>query len=116
LDLGLFKNLVLGGYAAQTRTADFSGGQSNVGANLNFRSNWLDFQAEHRKIGPNFNPSVGFLERTDCICDYADATFKTARNFGVYESCNSRASSSMPGYPPCRSDAGMAKHFSCRLP
>ena len=78
----LFKNLVLGGYAAQTRTAGFSDGQSNLGANLNFRSNWLDLQAEHRKIGPNFNPSVGFLERADCICDYADATFKTRPEFG----------------------------------
>jgi hypothetical protein len=73
----LFKNLVVGGYAAQTRTPGFSAGQSNLGASLNFRSNWLDFQAEHRKIGPNFNPSVGFLERADCLCDYADATFKT---------------------------------------
>ena len=73
----LFKNLVLNGYAAQTRTSGFSSGQTNLGAGLNFRSNWLDLIAEHRKIGPNFNPEVGFLERADCICDYADATFKT---------------------------------------
>jgi hypothetical protein len=77
----LFKNLVLNGYAAQTRTPGYSGGQSNLGAGLNFRSNWLDFEAEHRKIGPNFNPQVGFLERTDCICDFADATFKTRPQF-----------------------------------
>jgi hypothetical protein len=44
-------------------------GQTNLGAGLNFRSNWLDFEAEHRKIGPNFNPQVGFIERTDCVCD-----------------------------------------------
>ena len=73
----LFKNLVLAGYAAQTRTPGFSSGQSDLGANLFFRSNWLDLQAEHRKIGPSFNPWVGFLERTDCICDYVDAEFKT---------------------------------------
>ncbi len=77
----LLKNLVLNGYAAQTRTPGYSSGQSNLGAGLNFRSNWLDFQAEHRKIGPNFNPQVGFLERTDCICDFADATFKTRPQF-----------------------------------
>jgi hypothetical protein len=82
----LFKNLVLGGYAAQTRTAGLSSGQSNIGATLNFRSNWLDFEMERRKIGPNFNPSVGFLERADCICDYADATFKRRPKFwGVRE-------------------------------
>jgi hypothetical protein len=77
----LFKNLVLNGYAAQTRIPGYSSGQSNLGAGLNFRSNWLDFEAEHRKIGPNFNPQVGFLERTDCICDFADATFKARPEF-----------------------------------
>jgi hypothetical protein len=73
----LFKNLVLNGYAAQTRTPGSASGQTNLGAGLTFRSNLLDFEAEHRKIGPNFNPQVGFLERADCICDFADATFKT---------------------------------------
>jgi hypothetical protein len=27
-------------------------------------------------VGPNFNPQVGFLGRTDCICDYVDVNFK----------------------------------------
>ena len=77
----LYKNLVLNGYAAQTRTPGFPSGQSNLGAGLTFRSNWLDFEAEHRKVGPNFNPAVGFLQRTDCICDFADATFKARPQF-----------------------------------
>jgi len=77
----LFRNLVVSGYAAQTRTPGFFSGQSNLGAALSFRSNWLDLQAEHRKIGPNFNPQVGFLERADCICDYVDATFKARPAF-----------------------------------
>jgi uncharacterized protein DUF5916 len=72
----LFNNLILSGFAAQTRTPGFSNGQTNLGAGLTYRSNWLDFQAEHRKTGPNFNPAVGFLERTDCVCDFADANFK----------------------------------------
>jgi len=72
----LFRNLVLNGYAAQTRTPGFSGGQSNLGAGATFRSNWLDVEAEHRKIGPNFNPEVGFLERSDCVCDFVDTTIK----------------------------------------
>jgi hypothetical protein len=82
----LYKNLVLNGYAAATRTPGYSSGQTDLGAGLSFRSNWLDLVAEHRKIGPNFNPQVGFLERADCICDYADATFKTRPQFmGVRE-------------------------------
>jgi hypothetical protein len=43
---------------------------------MNLRTNWLDFEAERRRIGPNFNPQVGFLERTDCVCDFVDANFK----------------------------------------
>ena len=82
----LFRDLVVNGYAAQTRTPGYSSGQSNLGAGMSYRSNWLDFQAEHRKIGPNFNPQVGFLERTDCLCDFADATFKTRPSFrGIRE-------------------------------
>jgi hypothetical protein len=77
----LFKNLVLSGYATETRTPGISSGQSNLGAGLNYHSNWLDFEADHRKIGPNFNPAVGFIERTDCICDFADATFKARPRF-----------------------------------
>lgn len=84
--LVLLKNLALSGYAAQTRSPGYylcsinpdncQSGQTSLGAGLIYRSNWLDLFAEHRKIGPNFNPAVGFLERTDCICDFADANFK----------------------------------------
>ena len=84
--LVLFKDLALSGYVAQTRSpalylcslnpGDCSSGQTSLGASVIYRSNWLDFFGEHRKIGPNFNPAVGFLERTDCVCDYADANTK----------------------------------------
>lgn len=85
--LVLLKDLTLQGYAAQTRSPGYflcavnpdncQSGQTSLGAGVVYRSNWLDFFAEHRKIGPNFNPAVGFLERTDCVCDFADANFKT---------------------------------------
>jgi len=74
--LVFFKNLVLNGYATQTRTPGFSSGQTNVGAGFNYQTNWLEVFAQHRKVGPNFNPEVGFLERADCICNYLDVTFK----------------------------------------
>ena len=84
--LVLFKNLALSGYVAQTRSpayylcsinpGDCSSGQTSLGAGVVYRSNWLDFFGEHRKIGPNFNPAVGFVERADCVCDYADANIK----------------------------------------
>lgn len=85
--LVLWKDLAVNGFAAQTRSpgyvlcalnpSDCHGGQTNVGAGVIYRSNRFDFFGEHRKIGPNFNPAVGFLERTDCVCDFADANFKT---------------------------------------
>ncbi len=74
--LVFFRNLVVHGFATQTRTPGFSSGQTDLGAGFNFQTNWLELIASRRKIGPNFNPEVGFVERADCICDYLDATFK----------------------------------------
>jgi len=74
--LVFFNNLVVNGYAAQTRTPGFSAGQTNLGAGFDYQKNWLEVFAQHRKVGPNFNPEVGFLARTDCICDYLDVNFK----------------------------------------
>jgi uncharacterized protein DUF5916 len=71
-----FKNLVFDAYAAQTRTPGVSGRQTNLGIGLNYQSNWLDLFADHRKVGPHFNPEVGFTERNDCVCDFVDANFK----------------------------------------
>ncbi len=74
--LVFFRNLVVHGFATQTRTPGFSSGQTDLGAGFNFQTDWLELIASRRKIGPNFNPEVGFVERADCICDYLDATFK----------------------------------------
>ncbi len=74
--LVFYKSLVVNGYATQTRTPGFSSGQTNVGAGFDYQTNWLEVFAQHRKVGPNFNPEVGFLERTDCICNYLDVNFK----------------------------------------
>jgi Domain of unknown function (DUF5916) len=56
--LVFFRNLVVNGYAAQTRTPGFSSGQTNVGAGFDYQTNWLEILAQHRKVGPNFNPEV----------------------------------------------------------
>jgi hypothetical protein len=70
------KDLVLTGYATETRTPGISSGQTDLGAGLVYQNSWFEGFAQHRRVGPNFNPEVGFLERNDCICDYADVTFK----------------------------------------
>ncbi len=74
--LVFLKDLVVNGYAAQTRTPGVTSGQTNAGAGFAYQTNWLEVLAQHRKVGPNFNPEVGFLERTACICNFLDATIK----------------------------------------
>jgi hypothetical protein len=74
--LVFFKNWFVDAHMAGTRSPGAPSGASDVGASLSYRSNWLDGTVERRKIGPNFNPEVGFIERTDSNETYADATFK----------------------------------------
>jgi hypothetical protein len=74
--LVFFKDLAVNAFAAQSRTQGFSSGQTDFGGGFRYQSNWLELLGDHRRIGPHFNPEVGFLERQDCICDYLDANFK----------------------------------------
>lgn len=74
--LVFWRNLVVNAYAAQTRTPGVASGQTDLGIGADYRNNWLELFGQHRKVGPNFNPEVGFLERTDCVCDYLDGTVK----------------------------------------
>jgi hypothetical protein len=49
-------------------------GAGDAEACLSYRSNWLGGIVEWRKIGPNFHPEVGFMERTDSNETYGDLT------------------------------------------
>jgi hypothetical protein len=71
-----FKNWLVDAHLAETRSPGDPSGASDVGASLSYRSNWLDGTVERRKIGPNFNPEVGFIERTDSNETFADLNFK----------------------------------------
>ncbi|HET9741646.1 MAG TPA: DUF5916 domain-containing protein [Terriglobales bacterium] len=72
----IHRNLVLSGFAALTRSPGLSGGQNDAGASMNYHSDFVDFSAERRRIGQNFNPEVGFIERNNCLCDFDDLTLK----------------------------------------
>ena len=74
--LVFWRDLVVSAYAAETRTPGISSGQTNWGVGADYKNNWLEVFAQHRTVGPNFNPEVGFLERADCLCSYVDATLK----------------------------------------
>ena len=74
--LVFFKDFIIDVDLAGTQSPGKSSGASEVGASLSYRSNWLDGIVERRKVGPNFNPEVGFIERTDSNETYGDLTFK----------------------------------------
>ena len=74
--LVFFKNWVFDGHLAGTNSPGHPSGNSDVGGSLRYTSNWFDGTFERRKIGPNFNPEVGFVELTDANEIYGDATFK----------------------------------------
>jgi uncharacterized protein DUF5916 len=74
--LVFFKDWFVDAHMAGTQSPGNPGGASDVGGSLSYRSNWLDGIVERRKIGPNFNPEVGFIERTDSNETYGDLTFK----------------------------------------
>jgi hypothetical protein len=74
--LVFFKDWFVDAHLAGTRSPGYPSGNSDVGASLSYRSNWLDGMVERRKIGPNFNPEVGFVERTDSNETFGDLTFK----------------------------------------
>ena len=80
------KDFVVDAHLAGTQSPGVSSGTSDVGASLAYKSNWLDGTVARRKIGPNFNPEVGFIERADSNQEYADLTFKTRpRMAGIRE-------------------------------
>jgi hypothetical protein len=78
--LVFFKNWFVDAHYAASRSpfelSGAGGASTDTGASLSYRSNWLDARVEKRRIGPNFNPEVGFIERTDTNETYADITFK----------------------------------------
>jgi hypothetical protein len=74
--LVFYKDFIVDAHLAGTQSPGISGGASDAGASLTYKSNWLDGIVARRKIGPNFNPEVGFIERVDSNQEYAEMTFK----------------------------------------
>src|SRR5258705_3820460 len=84
--LVFFKDWFVDAHMAGTQSPGHPSGNSDVGASLSFRSNWVEGKFERRKIGPNFNPEVGFIELTNVNETYGDLTFKVRpRISGVRE-------------------------------
>ena len=74
--LVFFKDWLVDAHVAGTQSPGEPGGNNDIGASLSYRSNWVEGRFERRKIGPNFNPEVGFIELTDANQTNGDLTFK----------------------------------------
>ena len=61
--LVFFKDWFVDAHMAGTQSPGNLSGNSDVGASLSYRSNWLDDVVERRRSGPNSNPEVGFIQR-----------------------------------------------------
>jgi len=84
--LVFFKDWFVDAHMAGTQSPGHPSGNSDVGASLSYRSNWVEGKFERRKIGLNFNPEVGFIELTNANETYGDLTFKARpRISGVRE-------------------------------
>ena len=84
--LVFFKDWFVDAHVAGTQSPENLSGNSDIGASLSYRSNWVEGKFERRKIGPNFNPEVGFIELTNANETYGDLTFKARpRISGVRE-------------------------------
>ncbi len=74
--LVFFNDFMVKGHLAGTQSPGKPSGASDAGGSVTYKSNWLEGIIARRKIGPNFNPEVGFIERTDSNYEYADLIFK----------------------------------------
>jgi len=74
--LVFFRDWFVDAHMAGTQSPGHPSGNSDIGASLSYRSNWVEGKFERRKIGPNFNPEVGFIELTNANETYGDLTFK----------------------------------------
>lgn len=68
------KDLVISAYAADTRTPGLHGDSSNLGAAVSYHTDLIQFDASRRRVGPAYNPEVGFVERTNIVEDFLDLT------------------------------------------
>jgi len=80
--LVLPKDFFVDAHIAGTRSPGSSSGSTDAGAALSYRSDLLEATIERRRIGPHFNPEVGFIERTDSNESYADLNLKPRPRIG----------------------------------
>ena len=74
--LVFFRDWIVDAHVAGTLSPGDPSGATDVGASLWYRSNWFEGFIERRKVGPNFNPEVGFLLKNNSNESLGDLLLK----------------------------------------
>jgi hypothetical protein len=70
------RNIAVTGFAAATNSPGLSGENVDAGGSVQYQNGWFDVMADSRRVGVNFNPEVGFVGRTDCVCNFIATTLR----------------------------------------
>ncbi len=74
-NLVFFENLQINGYYATSETTGLSGDASSHRAQARYAADRYGLEVEHLKVGPAFNPEIGFMRRENFRRNYALARF-----------------------------------------
>lgn len=73
--LAFYDSLYMSGYYAQTSTPGSDGESTSYQANFTYNTDRYGAVLEHLYVGDDFNPQVGFVQRTDFRRTYASVRF-----------------------------------------
>src|SRR6266496_1638324 len=88
-----FKKLSLNGFLAKTFSADrnLRGHDWASTIDASYNSNLVQIEAFQNRVGPNFNPEVGFVDRTDIVSNSIDAQLSPRPKHGRIREYNFEA-------------------------
>ena len=72
---GFFQNLTVGAYYARTQTEGLQGDDDSYQARLDYFADRYGAKVEHLKVGDNFNPEIGFVQRDNFTRSFASVRF-----------------------------------------
>ena len=76
---GATQSLTISGFAARTETPDVSGREYAYNGGAEFRNRVTRAYVDYTEVGEDFNPEVGFLERTDGYRQISTGFYKNLR-------------------------------------
>jgi len=90
LDLVLWKKWTVFAYYAKTFSAQplLQGKDWAHSVSLSYNSNLVQAVAQRKTVEPNFNPEVGFVDRTDLVTNYVDLTLSPRPKHGPVREYN----------------------------